>query len=86
MQGSSGRGSRVFVHACVCEIKQYTECRSLLILQKDTMFFPIFPPSPNLSIFCSIRDEKLAKIFTCTHLHTQPTRGGGRILKSERAD
>lgn len=43
------------------------EGRGLLVLQKDTMFFPVFSPHPNLSIFCSIRDDMLARIFTCTN-------------------
>lgn len=46
------------------------EGRGLLVLQKDTMFFPVFSPHPNLSIFCSIKDDMLAKIFTCTHRGT----------------
>lgn len=46
------------------------EDRGLSVLQKDTMFFPVFSPHPNLSIFCSIKDDMLARIFTCTHRGT----------------
>lgn len=47
------------------------KAEGLLALQKDTMFFPVFSPHPNLSIFCSIRDDMLARIFTCTHTRTR---------------
>lgn len=43
------------------------EGRGLLVLQKDRVFFPVFSPQPNLSIFCSIRNDMLARVFTCTH-------------------